>query len=73
MTELNLTVKLTGVRFFNSSSTWSAAEAQPLLICDRCHDAEEIVVATMQILPLEKTWSLCGLCAQELPAGFTLA
>ena len=45
----------------------------PLWICDRCHDVDEIVVAVMEILPLEERWALCGPCKQELPEGFYLA
>jgi len=38
-----------------------------LLVCDRCCDAEEIIVAIMRIPDLEGAWSLCGPCLRELP------
>jgi hypothetical protein len=71
---LNLTVKLTEIssRDFTAAAV-SPKSAQPLPICDRCHNIEEIVVVTMQIIPLEGTWALCGPCKQELPKGFHLA
>jgi hypothetical protein len=49
------------------------ASAGALLICDRCHKIDEIVVAVMQILPLEESWALCGPCKQALPKGYYLA
>jgi hypothetical protein len=49
-----------------------ASLASELLVCDRCHDIEEIVVAIIQALPLQKRWALCGACKQELPEGFYL-
>ncbi len=70
---MNLTVKVTDLRGADLTAAWPAAGAPPLLICDRCHNVEEIVVATLQILPLEQTWALCGPCKQELPKGFHLA
>lgn len=36
-----------------------------LLICDYCHKFEESVVATLHILELDETWSLCEACADE--------
>jgi hypothetical protein len=48
-----------------------AARDQPLLICDRCEDADEMVVATMHVL--EATFALCGRCARELPTGYRVA
>jgi hypothetical protein len=41
------------------------------MICDRCEDADEAVVVTMQIL--DATFALCGLCARELPTGYHVA
>ncbi len=70
---MNLTVKLTDVHHSDLTLALSSAGIQPLAICDRCHNVEEIVVATMQILPLDKIWSLCGPCRRALPAGFNLA
>ncbi len=70
---MNLTIKLTDVRGTNFTAGEVAALTQPLLICDRCQNVEEIVVATMEILQLEETWALCGTCAHELPNGFNLA
>jgi hypothetical protein len=50
-----------------------ASEGERVLICDRCHNVDQIVVAIMEILPLEESWALCGLCAQKLPGGFHMA
>ena len=48
-----------------------AAREESELICDRCQDPDEIVVAAMLILPLiEEPLALCGSCARELPSGF---
>lgn len=47
-----------------------AARAQTMLICDRCQDPAEVVVATMEIPALDKTYTLCGGCTRELPRGF---
>jgi hypothetical protein len=70
---LNLTVKLTDIRGADLTAAWPPVGMRPLPICDRCHNLEEIVVATMQVLSLEGTWSLCGTCVRELPVGFNLA
>jgi hypothetical protein len=47
-----------------------AARAQTMLICDRCQDPDEVVVATMEIPEMEETFTLCGGCTRELPRGF---
>jgi len=47
-----------------------AARAQTMLICDRCRDPDEVVVATMVIPAMDKTFALCGCCTRELPHGF---
>jgi hypothetical protein len=47
-----------------------AARAQTMLICDRCHDPNEVVVATMMISAMDETFALCGGCTRELPRGF---
>jgi len=70
---LNLTIKLTDIHYSGLTAASSSVQARPLLICDRCQDIEEIVVATMQIASLEQTLSLCGGCAYELPIGFNVA
>jgi hypothetical protein len=41
-----------------------------MLICDRCHDPNEVVVATMMISAMDETFALCGGCTRELPRGF---
>ena len=50
-----------------------AARKQLELICDRCLDPDEFVVATMQISAIDETFTLCGSCARELPRGFHVA
>ena len=47
-----------------------AARAQTMLICDRCRDPDEVVVVTMVIPAMDKTFALCGCCTRELPHGF---
>jgi hypothetical protein len=41
-----------------------------MLICDRCQDPDEVVVATMMISAMDETFALCGGCTRELPRGF---
>jgi hypothetical protein len=50
-----------------------AAREQLELICDRCLDPDEIVVATMGIPAIHETFALCGNCTSELPRGFHVA
>jgi hypothetical protein len=47
-----------------------AARAQTRLICDRCRNPDEVVIATMEIPAMNETFTLCGGCARELPRGF---
>jgi hypothetical protein len=47
-----------------------AARAQTMLICDRCENPDEIVVATMEIPGMDETFTLCGCCTRDLPGGF---
>jgi len=47
-----------------------AARAQTMLICDRCQDPDEIVVATMEIPAMDETFTLCEGCTRELPRGY---
>ena len=42
------------------------------LVCDRCHEPEASVVATMRISEMEQEWALCALCLRDLPKGFQL-
>jgi hypothetical protein len=49
-----------------------AARAQTMLICDRCQDPDEVVVATMEIPAIDETFTLCGGCTRELPSGFRM-
>jgi hypothetical protein len=46
----------------------SVNKTDTLLICDRCQKFEESVVATLHILELDETWSLCEACADEFNA-----
>jgi hypothetical protein len=59
-------------RYRTTPATAGAVETH-LLICDRCHNADEIVVAIMQIEQLGESLALCGPCARELPNGFHIA
>jgi len=47
-----------------------AARDQTMLICDRCQDPDEVVVATMEIPAMDETFTLCRGCTRELPRGF---
>jgi hypothetical protein len=49
-----------------------AARAQTMLICDRCQDPHEAVVATIEIPAMDETFTLCGGCTRELPRGFSV-
>jgi hypothetical protein len=69
---LDLTIKLTDIPRPDLAAVLCPEQAQPLLICDRCQNTDEIVVAIMQILQLDQSWALCGKCARELPAGFSV-
>ena len=50
-----------------------AARAQSELICDRCHNRDEIVIATLEIVAIGETLAVCGACMRELPKGFVVA
>jgi hypothetical protein len=70
---LDLTVKVTDLQHSAINPALYAVSAGTLPICDRCQKVDEVVVAIMQILPLEQTWALCGPCKQKLPIGFHIA
>jgi hypothetical protein len=71
---VNLTVKLQQISHQDLGGAFCPTFLQrPLLVCDRCHDVEEIVVVVMEIIPLEGSWALCGSCASELPVRFRVA
>jgi hypothetical protein len=68
---MNLTIRLQQISRRDLPGTFSSFQIdRPLLICNRCHDIEEVVIAIMEIPSLEETWALCGACVGELPAGF---
>ena len=54
----------------SSIAALCAARAQTMLICDRCQDPNEVVVATIMISAMDETFALCGGCTRELPRGF---
>ena len=54
-------------------ATMCVARQMPELICDRCLDPDEIVVATMEIAAINEAFALCGNCARELPRGHHVA
>lgn len=68
---MDLTVEVTEILTRDVIDALCAARDQPLLICDRCEDADEIVVATIHVL--EATFALCGRCARDLPTGYRVA
>jgi hypothetical protein len=70
--ELNLTIKLTEVPRSAPPSDCAIA-GESLLVCERCQNFEEVVVAIMHIVQLDETWALCGTCARELPTGYHMA
>ena len=68
---MNLTIRLQQLSRRVPADTFGSSPIERLLlICDRCHDIEAVVVAIMEAPPLEETWALCGVCVSELPAGF---
>jgi hypothetical protein len=48
------------------------AREQAELICDRCRNPDEIVIATVEIAAIGETLALCGACTRELPKGFAV-
>ena len=46
------------------------AREQLELICDRCQDPDEVVVATIEIPAMDEMFTLCRGCTRELPRGF---
>jgi hypothetical protein len=40
------------------------------LICDRCQDPEESIIAAMRIDAIDQTFALCAKCTRELPRGY---
>jgi hypothetical protein len=50
-----------------------AAREESELICDRCQNPDEIVVAAVEIAAIGETYALCGTCMRELPKGFVVA
>ena len=68
---MDITVRLKQVPLRNLAGDGRLTRSdQLLLVCDRCHDIEAIVVAIMQISPIEQTWALCAACEGQLPVGF---
>jgi hypothetical protein len=53
LSNLDLTIELTDLYSLGPAATLAVQRTHPL-ICDRCHDGEEPVVAIMKILPLEQ-------------------
>jgi hypothetical protein len=71
---MNLTVRLQQIPYHDLAGDFYPTRTErPLLICDRCHNVEAIVVAIMEISLIDETWALCGACMSELPVGFGLA
>ena len=70
--KLDLIIEVTSLYSLGPAAALAVQRTHPL-VCDRCHDGEELVIAIMKILPLEQAWSLCGACASKLPSGFKVA
>lgn len=67
-----LRIKVTAIAdSYNAAVRRQVADATK--ICDRCQDAREAVVAKLEIVTVEKEWTLCARCLQEMPQGFHLA
>jgi hypothetical protein len=43
--------------------------AGSMLVCDRCGDEKELIVAVLVLLGAGKLWPLCGLCVREMPSA----
>jgi hypothetical protein len=67
---MDLTIELTDISDPYFTAAFCLARAKQKLICDRCEDSAEPVVAVLEVRELDTTWALCGLCTRELPAGF---
>lgn len=63
-----LTIKVTAIDGFNGVAARQQAPATAR-ICDRCQDARETVVAKLEIVSVEKEWTLCSRCLHEMPEG----
>ena len=70
---MDITVELTDISDPSFAADFAMARAKQSLICDRCEDSTEPVVAVLEVRELDTTWALCGLCTRELPAGFQVA
>jgi excisionase family DNA binding protein len=67
-----LTIKVTAIRdAYNVAARRRVSDATT--ICDRCQDAREPVVAKLEIVTVEKAWTLCARCLKEMPQGLHLA
>jgi hypothetical protein len=49
-----------------------AARAQTVLICDRCQEPDEVVVATMEIPAMDETFTLYERIATRLSRGLSV-
>jgi hypothetical protein len=58
---------------WNLTASMCQVRERAELICDRCQDADEIMVATMEIAGIGELFALCGTCARQLPRGFHVA
>jgi hypothetical protein len=67
---VDLIVELTDILQPGFSAACAKVPARSLLICDRCHSLEEIIVAILTIPAIDTSWALCGLCARAVPGGF---
>jgi hypothetical protein len=53
------------IRLQTTPPSLSANNSDILVICDRCHNFEGRVIATLYVLEFDQTWSLCEACTDE--------
>jgi hypothetical protein len=67
---VDLIVELTEISQPGFVAACARVAAKSLLVCGRCENMEEIVVAVLTVPELDASWALCGLCARDMPGGF---
>jgi hypothetical protein len=68
--EVDLIVEVTDISQPGFVAACAKVAAKSLLVCGRCEDIEEIVVAILTVPALDASCALCGCCARSVPSGF---
>jgi hypothetical protein len=67
---MDLTIEIIDIAQPELAAAFCMAREKPELICDRCQDSSELVIAVLEVYELDQSWALCGPCMRELPVGF---